>query len=130
MPCDSGYLQPTQREKELRHAARLFGYVKEQLGKKPPKWAVALANEPYVNDDRAVIELCRLLRNLRDKKPETFDAQAGRLVGGARSGRQGAEDARRRGGGSSTTARRSGAQQAHCRRTEGARSAGHHRLSV
>jgi len=71
MPCNSDYLAPNGREYELQHAAQLLEYALETLGRPVEAWVRAQAQNIYAKDDRAVIQLCDLLRALptaqRDK---------------------------------------------------------------
>lgn len=64
MPCNSDYLNPTQRELEMREAAILLVWACQQIGRIPPGFAVKEAKNIYAKDERSVTELYALLRAL------------------------------------------------------------------
>lgn len=70
MPCQSDYLEPTRRERELQRAARLLVYVRQQLGVAIPGHLLAAADSIYCADD-FVPALCAALLSLA---PERRDA--------------------------------------------------------
>jgi len=68
MGCNSDYLEPTYREKELQRAAKLLVYVREKLGQKPEAWVVKEADRIYAKDERSVTELCAALKAMDSKQ--------------------------------------------------------------
>lgn len=70
MPCNSDYLNPNQREREMQRAAKLLVYVHQQTGKTPPAFAVKEAANIYARDERSVVDLCRFLRAMNDDDRE------------------------------------------------------------
>lgn len=70
MPCNSDYLRPTQREREMQRAAKLLVYVHQQTGKAPPDFAVKEADNSYASDERNVVDLCGFLRAMNDEDRE------------------------------------------------------------
>jgi len=72
MPCDSSYLEATSREKELRRAAQLLVYVREQQRHPIEPFAKAAANDYYGNnDERPLVLLCEALTCM---EPEQRDS--------------------------------------------------------
>lgn len=71
MPCNSDYLRPTNREEELRRAAKLLVWVKTKLHKAVPDYAKKAAADIYGNGgDRAIKELCATLKQMNKNKRE------------------------------------------------------------
>lgn len=64
MPCNADYLEPTNREKQLQHAANLLVYLYKKLGITPLDWVAAEANNIYASDERSVVQLCATLKAL------------------------------------------------------------------
>lgn len=70
MPCNSDYLNPNKREREMQRAAKLLVYVHQQTGKTPPPFAVKEAANIYASDERNVVDLCGFLRAMSDEDRE------------------------------------------------------------
>ena len=64
MPCDSSYMNPTGKEKELQKTAKLLIFVYQKLGIQIPDWLQKDADDIYCKNDQAVIDLCAALRGL------------------------------------------------------------------
>lgn len=78
MPCDSGYLEPNTREKELRRAAGLLVYVLNSLHRPIEPWIIEQANDQYANNGEGgdpVVLLCGVLKNMTrtEQKVIVFD---------------------------------------------------------
>ena len=72
MPCRSDYLEPSQRERELQRAAKLFVYACKKTGTTPPKWAVKEAKNIYADDERSVTRLCNKLKAMSAKRRDAL----------------------------------------------------------
>ena len=73
MPCRSDYMEPTGKEQRLQESAQLLYWVmKQRPPYKVPKWLVEAKENMYCSDDRAVIELCSLLRSLPDDELDRY----------------------------------------------------------
>lgn len=77
MPCNSDYLNPTHRERELRRAAKLMVYTTDKLGQVVPQWLQDVADDIYAKTD-VVPELCEQLKGLTPEELEgvVYDAHA------------------------------------------------------
>lgn len=64
MPCNSEYLDPTHRERELRRAAQLAIYVLSELKKPVPGWVIEASKDIYCDNDDTVPYLCGLCKSL------------------------------------------------------------------
>jgi hypothetical protein len=64
MPCSSGYLDPTNTQRELQRAAKLLLYVYDAFGATAPQWIVAASVDLYCDDDRVVPALCDQLKRM------------------------------------------------------------------
>lgn len=58
MPCNSDYMKPDAREKQLQLTAKLLVYVYEKTGAKPEDWILREAENVYAQDERLVPALC------------------------------------------------------------------------
>lgn len=68
MPCDSSYLEPTQREAQIERAHRLLVWLNKRA---------ALGHEispigGYENDPWPVVALCAMLKNLPAKRRDAI----------------------------------------------------------
>ncbi len=70
MPCNSDYLDPTNREAELQRAAKLLVYVYEKLNLEVPSYVKKASKDVYCKDDRSVSRLCSILDAM---PPDTLD---------------------------------------------------------
>lgn len=70
MPCSSDYLKPYEREKELQRAAKLLIYARKKLGKPILKWMRDEAKTIYATDERSVVELCAVLKEMTPEQTE------------------------------------------------------------
>lgn len=61
MPCNSDYLNPTNREAELQRAAKLLVYVYDKLDIEVPSYVKKASKDVYCKDDRSVTRLCAIL---------------------------------------------------------------------
>lgn len=75
MPCNSDYMNPTEKEKQLQETAQLLLFVLKRLRQAPDKKLTAAANDMYCRTDY-VRQLCKVLTNLseKDKKAIIYDA--------------------------------------------------------
>jgi len=64
MPCDSSYLEQTERESELQRAANLYVYVLVEFGKRVPLWVTRDADNCYLASDKALKALCKILTGM------------------------------------------------------------------
>jgi hypothetical protein len=64
MPCNSEYLNPTHREKELQRTAKLLLYVYAKVGATPEPWISEQAKNIYASDSRLVPLLCAGLKKM------------------------------------------------------------------
>lgn len=67
MPCRSDYMEPTDKQKQLKETAKLYIYVLECLGKTIPVELRKAANTYYCTDDYVPV-LCEALHCLSDKE--------------------------------------------------------------
>ena len=64
-------MEPSDKELQLKRAAKLLLYVQEQLGQTHEAWTqYAVNNMASANDDRPVIELCGVLKELTPEQLE------------------------------------------------------------
>lgn len=63
MPCNSDYMDPTNKEKELQETAKLLVYALKKKRRKVPKWVSDAAKDIYCLEDKVVPELCSLIRS-------------------------------------------------------------------
>lgn len=73
MPCNSDYLEPTQKEKQIQRAAKLALFAMEGFKIKPPDYILACAKQIYASDERVVPFLCRWLSNMKKNSPNAFE---------------------------------------------------------
>lgn len=66
MPCDSSYLEPTEREKELQRTAKLLVYVHKELKMPVPQHVRMASSECYPRDESLVPLLCDILKSLSE----------------------------------------------------------------
>lgn len=71
MPCNSDYLNPTDREYELQRAAGLLIYVRNKLGIRITEKLRRAADDIYCRNDY-VAALCGTLRKLSPEETETI----------------------------------------------------------
>lgn len=71
MPCNSEYMNPTDKEKQLQHVAQLYKWLLEQLGEPVPSAVLATARNIYATGD-FVSKLCKLLTHMQKSIPATF----------------------------------------------------------
>ena len=64
MPCNSDYMAPSTKERELQRTAKLLVYLQRQLGQEPEAWLLHEANNIYSSNDQSVIKLCDALRQM------------------------------------------------------------------
>lgn len=72
MPCNSEYLEPTGRERELRRTAKLYVYVLVKIGQPTLPKLLESVNNIYTSEDY-VSELCATLRRLKLDDPTRFN---------------------------------------------------------
>ncbi len=61
MPCND-YPDPTPQSRDLQRTTSLLIYTLTKLGHKPAMWMKEQAKNPYAVDERAITELCALLK--------------------------------------------------------------------
>lgn len=64
MPCRSDYMEPNNRERELKRAAGLLAYTYTQIGKPVPDWVAYEARNEYASRGESITDLCATLRTL------------------------------------------------------------------
>lgn len=64
MPCNSDYLAPTGKEKQMQDAARYQVVVRTRLNMTVPAWLKREVKNIYASDERNVTELCRILTEM------------------------------------------------------------------
>jgi len=76
MPCNSDYLNPTYKEREIQLTAKLIVYVDKKQGQPSPRWIKSLANNIYADNDKVVPILCDMIKNMSDEEREriVYDA--------------------------------------------------------
>ena len=72
MPCNSEYLIPTEREKELQRAAKLLVYVYGKTNKTIHPRLRMFAEDIYCRDDSSVAVLCKVLTELDSSSREAL----------------------------------------------------------
>lgn len=72
MPCNSDYMNPNERERELQRSAKLLVYVFRTIETTPPEWLLEEANNIYAKDDRSVTMLCATLKAMDPQERETL----------------------------------------------------------
>ena len=70
MPCNSDYLNPNHRERQLQRTAKLLIYVCQEMSQPVEPWIDDEAENIYARDTRLVPELCRVLRSLSPEDRE------------------------------------------------------------
>lgn len=68
MPCNSDYMNQTDREKGLQGAAKLYMYVLEETGQYVPDWVAEAAQNQYCTEDRQVALLCQAIQNFSQEQ--------------------------------------------------------------
>lgn len=79
MPCNSDYLQSTDKELQLQRTAKLLVYVYKNIDVKIPKWVGVASREVYCREERTVPLLCAAVTALLkvDKDhPVVYDAKS------------------------------------------------------
>lgn len=71
MPCDSSYLEPTHRERQLQQTAQLLVYVHGKLTLRSSADLLAAAANQYCREDY-VPELCAILNSLSPEELESI----------------------------------------------------------
>jgi hypothetical protein len=79
MPCNSDYLDPTNREREHQRAAKLLVYIHERMAVDSPEWIVAEASNAYANDARLIPLLCTTMTNMGDIMRDNFTYKSAKL---------------------------------------------------
>ena len=69
MPCDSSYMEPTSREKQLQETAQLLVYVRKALLMDVPFSLAEAANNCYGRVD-FVPQLCKAIRTMSPSQQE------------------------------------------------------------
>lgn len=72
MPCDSSYLEPTAREREVQRAAQLLLYIEQAVpSAQMPPWVHAIADDAHFylhgsheDHDRLIAYLCDWVKQL------------------------------------------------------------------
>jgi hypothetical protein len=79
MPCDSGYLRPTEREAHYRLTAQLLAFVLDDLARSVPSSVRSAAEDCYGKNTDYTPDLCALLKGLDPARREAL------IYGDARS---------------------------------------------
>lgn len=73
MPCNCDHLEPNEREREMRRAARLLVWTKTKMGKAVPDYAKKAAEHAYgQGGERATNELCTLFGQMHPTRLRKF----------------------------------------------------------
>lgn len=64
MPCNSDYMEPTDKEQRLKETAELYVYACNKLGYTAPNWITVMTLEDYPTRSDVVPALCAFLKNL------------------------------------------------------------------
>lgn len=73
MPCNSDYLNPTQRERELQRCAKLYSYALRKLGLTIPAKVTRAANSIYADGCQDFVpDLCALITGLSEQEKATI----------------------------------------------------------
>ncbi len=77
MPCND-YPDPTPQSRDLQRTTSLLIYTLTKLGHKPAMWMKEQAKNPYAVDERAITELCALLKAMSNDQLEqiVYDAHS------------------------------------------------------
>jgi uncharacterized NAD(P)/FAD-binding protein YdhS len=67
MPCNSDYMNPTNKEKQLRKTNQLLAFALTELGRDVPKDVETAADELYGGRPQSVYDLCDLLEKMTDE---------------------------------------------------------------
>lgn len=67
MPCNSDYLEPTGKEKQLRRVAQMYDWLLKQLEEDVPSKVHATATNQYASDDYTA-DLCARLTELEEQE--------------------------------------------------------------
>lgn len=68
MPCRCEEYEPSERQKEIRRAAKLAMWVCEMIGKECDSEVINAANHRYPEEYDTVAYLCELIKNLTKKQ--------------------------------------------------------------
>ena len=71
MPCESAYMEPSQRERESQRMAGLLVYLRQELGMDRDPQAEAASQSIYGGRDYAP-DLCRILRGMTTEQMESI----------------------------------------------------------
>lgn len=71
MPCNCDHMEPNERERANRRAAKILVWAKTKLGKSVPDYAKRAADDAYgIGGDRATAELCALFGQMNRRRLE------------------------------------------------------------
>lgn len=73
MPCNSDYLEPNIREKELQRTAKLLVFFQQEIGENPEGWLLEEAENIYCQTSRIVPILCGKLKWWKANRPDVFE---------------------------------------------------------
>lgn len=71
MPCNSDYLEPTHRERELQRAALLLVFVKNKLGISISDELLSSSTDQWCHNDY-IPELCSYIKNMTPNQLKTI----------------------------------------------------------
>lgn len=71
MPCNSDYMNPSEKEQQLQETAMLLTWLNYQLGIRSTDKMHMAAKNQYCRDDY-VPELCKLVRSLTEEQMNTY----------------------------------------------------------
>jgi hypothetical protein len=69
MPCNSDYMNPTEKERQLQETAKLYAYALRSVGLRVPRAVSKAAVNSYCGVD-FVVNLCDLIRNMNQVELE------------------------------------------------------------
>jgi hypothetical protein len=72
MPCNSDYLEPSEREKYLQDTAKLLVQLLQIRGLPVTDWILNQADSIYASDGRLVPELCSQISAIPEEVKETI----------------------------------------------------------
>lgn len=79
MPCNSDYLNPTRRERELQRAAQLLAYALMATGQGVPEEVNRAGADIYCRDDSWLLSLCALMKALPEAERDRITYGSAKL---------------------------------------------------
>lgn len=73
MPCNTDYMNPSTREKQLQETAKLYRWLLIQLGETVPDSVSQTANNIYASTN-FISDLCERITALRTRTPSAYES--------------------------------------------------------